>query len=154
MAKKVLLKNNEGIELIPITRGELVLDSSGKQALHSREFLATDTQPGLTTIHYVTVSKEDVNTTPARNVQIVNLKSSSDVIHPITTSDAVIVTTDSGSDSLTNVLREIRVEVNDSKVILDERPTEGNTTHSVSSDGIFQELKETVGNIQILLQNV
>jgi hypothetical protein len=43
MAKKVLLKNNEGIELIPITRGELVLDSSGKQALHSREFLATDT---------------------------------------------------------------------------------------------------------------
>jgi choline kinase len=82
------------------------------------------------------------------------LKSSSDVIHPITTSDAVIVTTDSGSDSLTNVLREIRVEVNDSKVILDERPTEGNTTHSVSSDGIFQELKETVGNIQILLQNV
>lgn len=66
----------------------------------------------------------------------------------------MIVNTDSGTDSLTNVLREIRVEVNNSKVILDDRPTEGNTTHSVSSDGIFQELKETVGNIQILLQNV
>ena len=43
---------------------------------------------------------------------------------------------------------------NNSKIVLDERPTEGNTTHGVSSDGIFQELKETVGNIQTLLQNV
>lgn len=66
----------------------------------------------------------------------------------------MIVNTDTGTNSLTNVLHEIRVEVNNSKVILDDRPTEGNTTHSVSSDGIFQELKETVGNIQILLQNV
>ena len=154
MAKKILLKDSNGVELIPITRGELVLDSSGQQALHSSEFLATDTQPGLTTIHYVTVSKEDVNKIPVQNAQVVSLKSSSTVIHPITTSDAVIVNTDQGSDSLTNVLKEIRVEVNDSKVILDDRPTEGNTTHSVSSDGIFQELKETVGNIQILLQNV
>jgi hypothetical protein len=95
-----------------------------------------------------------VNTTPVQNIQVVNLKSFSEVIHPITTSDAVIVTTDSGSDSLTDVLREIRVEVDNSKVILDERPIEGNTTHGVSSDGIFKELKETVGNIQILLQNV
>lgn len=43
MAKKVLLKNNDGVELIPITRAELVLDSTGNPALHSREFLATDT---------------------------------------------------------------------------------------------------------------
>lgn len=153
MAKKVLLKNNEGIELIPITRGELVLDSSGKQALRSREFLATDTQPGLTTIHYVNVSKEDV-ATPAQSAQIVRLKSSSQEIHPVTVADAVIVNTDQGVNTLTNVLKEIRVEVNNSKVILDERPTEGNTTHGVTSDGIFQELKETVGNIQTLLQNV
>lgn len=154
MAKKVLLKNNEGIELIPITRGELVLDSSGRQALHSREFLATDTQPGLTTIHYVTVSKEDVVKTPENNIQVIQLKSSSEKVYPVTSSDAVIVNTDSGTNSLTNVLREIQVEINNSRVILDERPTEGNTTHGVSSDGIFQELKETVGNIQILLQNV
>lgn len=154
MAKKVLLKNNEGIELIPITRGELVLDSSGRQALHSREFLATDTQPGLTTIHYVTVSKEDVVKTPENNIQVIQLKSSSEKVYPVTSSDAVIVNTDSGTNSLTNVLQEIQVEINNSQVILDERPTEGNTTHGVSSDGIFQELKETVGNIQILLQNV
>lgn len=154
MAKKVLLKNNEGVELIPITRGELVLDSSGKQALRSREFLATDTQPGLTTIHYVTVSKKDVEKTTDKNIKVVQLKSASEKVYPVTSSDAVIVNTDSGTNSLTNVLREIQVEINNSQVILDERPTEGNTTHGVSSDGIFQELKETVGNIQILLQNV
>jgi hypothetical protein len=48
----------------------------------------------------------------------------------------------------------MRLEINDSKIVLDDRPTEGNTTHGVSSDGIFQELKETVGNIQILLQGL
>lgn len=154
MAKKVILKDENLIEVMPITRAELVLDSSGKQALRSREFLATDTQPGLTTIHYVTVSKEDVAKTPENNIQVIQLKSSSEKVYPVTSSDAVIVNTDSGTNSLTNVLREIQVEINNSQVILDERPTEGNTTHGVSSDGIFQELKETVGNIQILLQNV
>lgn len=52
MAKKAFLKDSNSNEILPITRGELVLDSSGKQALHSNEFLATDTQPGL-------MSKED-----------------------------------------------------------------------------------------------
>jgi len=42
MAKKALLKDQNNVEVMPITRGELVLDSSGKIALHSREFLATD----------------------------------------------------------------------------------------------------------------
>jgi hypothetical protein len=65
-----------------------------------------------------------------------------------------VVNTDNGPDTLTNVLHEIRLEVNDSKITLDERPTEGNTTHGVTSDGIYKELKETVGNIQILLQNL
>lgn len=47
MAKKVLLKNENNIELLPITRGELVIDSSGKEAFRSAEFLATTSQPGL-----------------------------------------------------------------------------------------------------------
>lgn len=51
MAKKVILKD-DNIEIMPITRGELVLDSSGQQAFHSSQFLATDSQPGL-------MSKED-----------------------------------------------------------------------------------------------
>lgn len=47
MAKKVILKDQDAIEVLPITRGELVLDSSGNQAFHSTEFLATSSQPGL-----------------------------------------------------------------------------------------------------------
>ena len=154
MAQKGLLKDSNGIEILPITRGELVLDSSGNVALHSNEFLATDTQPGLTLLHYVEVSKEAIQETPVEEVPIIILKSASEEVYPVTSADAVIVNTDYGNTSLTNVLREIHVEIDNSKTILDDRPTEGNTTHGVSSDGIFQELKETVGNIQILLQNV
>ena len=69
---------------------------------------------------------------------------------PLTSSDAVLVMSDSGTTTLTQELNKIK----DSTIVLDEKPTEGNTTHSVSSDGIFQELKKTVGNIQILLQTV
>lgn len=52
MAKKVFLKDSDNVDMLPITRGELVLDSSGAMALHSGEFLATDSWPGL-------MSKED-----------------------------------------------------------------------------------------------
>jgi hypothetical protein len=47
MAKKALLKDHDNVEILPITRGELVLDSSGNEALHSDEFLATNSWPGL-----------------------------------------------------------------------------------------------------------
>ena len=47
MAKKVILKDQDNVEILPITRGELVVDSSGKEAFHSNEFLATNSQPGL-----------------------------------------------------------------------------------------------------------
>jgi hypothetical protein len=51
MAKTVILKsldeNKQVVHILPITRGELVLDSSGNPAFHSDEFLATDSQPGL-----------------------------------------------------------------------------------------------------------
>lgn len=152
MAKKVILVDSSSNNILPITRGELVLDSSGNMALHSEEFLATDSQPGLSLLHYVTVSTE--TNTQTKEVPIIQLKSSSQEVYPVTTSDAVLVNTESGTESLANVIHQIRADVNNSKVILDDRPTEGNTTHGVSSDGIFQELKETVGNIQILLQNV
>lgn len=46
MAKKVFLYDQDG-KLLPITRGELVLDASGNMALHSSQFQASTTQPGL-----------------------------------------------------------------------------------------------------------
>ena len=82
------------------------------------------------------------------------MKSASKEVYPVTTDEAVVVTTESGTDTLNNIIKQVQINIENSKTILDERPTEGNTTHGVTSDGIFQELKETVGNIQILLQNV
>lgn len=152
MAKKVLLKDSDNIELIPITRGELVLDSSGNQAFHSNEFLASDSQPGL--MHYVNITNDSILIQPEKKSTIIQLQNSQENLIPITNANAVIVEVNNEKETLTNVLHNIQIDINNSKTILDNRPTEGNTTHSVSSDGVFQELKETVGNIQILLQNV
>lgn len=54
MAKKVFLQDENKVEILPITRGELVIDSSGNMALRSQEFLASTSQPGL-------MSAEDKN---------------------------------------------------------------------------------------------
>jgi hypothetical protein len=42
MAKKVILKDHDNNEIMPITRGELILDSSGNCAFNSNEFLASE----------------------------------------------------------------------------------------------------------------
>ena len=47
MAKKVILKDHDNVEILPITRGELILDSSGNEAFRSKDFLANENQPGL-----------------------------------------------------------------------------------------------------------
>lgn len=158
MAKTVILKsldeNKSEVYILPITRGELVLDSSGNQAFHSNEFLATESQPGLTPINYVEVSTSNISNTANESVKVIQVKSSSDKVYPVTSADAVLVKRKDEVVTLSTALDDIKVEVSNAKLTLDERPTEGNTTHGVSSDGIFQELKETVGNIQILLQNV
>ena len=159
MAKTVILKsldeNKREVHILPITRGELVLDSSGNQAFHSDEFLATESQPGLTKINYVEVSTSNISNTSNEYVKVIQVKSSSDKVYPVTSTDAVLVKrNDDDVVTLSETLENIKVEVSNAKLTLDERPTEGNTTHGVSSDGIFQELKETVGNIQILLQNI
>ena len=158
MAKTVILKcldeQKREVHILPITRGELVLDSSGNKAFHSDEFLATESQPGLTKINYVEVSKSNISNTPKESVKVIQVKSSSDKVYPVTSTDAVLVKRNDDVITLSAALENIKVEVSNAKLTLDDRPTEGNTTHVVSSDGIFQELKETVGNIQILLQNV
>jgi hypothetical protein len=147
-------ENKHEVPILPITRGELVLDSSGKQAFHSNEFLATESQPGLTEINYVEVSPNDISNTYDESVKVIQVQSLSNKVYPITSADAVLVKSKDGVVPLSKTLDDIKVEVSNAKLTLDARPTEGHTTHGVSSDGIFQELKETVGNIQILLQNL
>lgn len=89
MAKKVILKD-DNIEIMPITRGELVLDSSGQQAFHSSQFLATQSQPGLMSgedktkldsLEKVTVEDkkvEQVNTTTNSSYRILFSNSADD----------------------------------------------------------------------------
>ena len=90
MAKKVILKDQNDIEVLPITRGELVLDSSGQQAFHSSQFLATQSQPGLMSgedktkldsLEKVTVEDkkvEQVNTTTNNSYRILFSNSADD----------------------------------------------------------------------------
>lgn len=95
MAKTVILKsldeNKREVHILPVTRGELVLDSSGNQAFHSNEFLATESQPGLTKINYVEVSTSNISTTPNESINVIQVKSSSDKVYPVTSADAVLV---------------------------------------------------------------
>lgn len=89
MAKKVILKD-DNVEIMPITRGELVLDSSGQQAFHSSQFLATQSQPGLMSgedktkldsLEKVTVEDkkvEQVNTTTNSSYRILFSNSADD----------------------------------------------------------------------------
>lgn len=89
MAKKVILKD-DNVEIMPITRGELVLDSSGQQAFHSSQFLATQSQPGLMSgedktkldsLEKVTVEDkkvEQVNTTTNNSYRILFSNSADD----------------------------------------------------------------------------
>lgn len=49
MTKKGFIKDWQGYKMLPITRGELVLDKDGKIALNSIHFLAENGHPGLVT---------------------------------------------------------------------------------------------------------
>ena len=145
MAKTVILKsldeNKSEVHILPITRGELVLDSSGNQAFRSDEFLATESQPGLTKINYVEVSTSDIPNTFNESGKVIQVKSSSDEVYPMTSADAVLVKRKDGVVTLSTALDDIKVEVSNAKLTLDERPTEGNTTHGVSSDGVYKTLQ-------------
>lgn len=151
MAIKVLLtsvdKTGTTTNILPITRGELVLDSSGEVALHSEEFLASDNKPGL--------MKYTVTPTKSADIKIAQLETKVNntpiYLYPKTISDAVSVT-------ITGKNKQSEIVTKDSSLsevlTLDQKPTAGNYTSLVSSGGVYDELKETVGNIQILLQNV
>lgn len=110
MAKIVMLKSLDE-RILPITRGELVLDSSGNQAFHSNEFLATESQPGLTKINYVEISTSNISNTPDESVQVIQVKSSSDKVYPMTSADAVLVEGEDGAVTLSETLDGIKAEV-------------------------------------------
>lgn len=55
--QKGFIKDYNGNKLLPITRGELVLDAAGMPAFHSSTFLATDSLPGLLSVEHFNLLK-------------------------------------------------------------------------------------------------
>lgn len=123
MAKTVILKsldeNKREVHILPITRGELVLDSSGNRAFHSNEFLATESRPGLTKMNYVEVSSSNISNTPNESVEVIQVKSSSDKVYPVTSADAVLVKRNDRVVTLSETLDDMKVEVSNTKLTLD-----------------------------------
>lgn len=141
MAKKILLKDSNGIELLPITRAELILDSSGKQAFRSASLIATEDQPGL-------MSPDDKKL--LRNAIIVqntinDITTIADInnttIYPKTIAKAVVIHDTNLEDYL------------ETKLTLDERPTK-NSINGVKSGGVYDEIEEVVGVIYTNLKQV
>lgn len=141
MAIKAILKNQSGIEILPITRAELILDSEGKQAFRSAKLLATADQPGLMSsddkrvIQTAAVIKETVN-------EVSTLTTVDETpVYPKTIARAVIVNNTNLEDYL------------NTKLTLDERPTKG-SVNGVQSGGVYAEIEDVVGAIYTNLKEV
>ena len=141
MAKKVLLKDSDNIELLPITRAELILDSEGKQAFRSVQLLATTDLPGLMSVNdkrivqAAAIIKETTN-------EVSSLTNVDDApIYPKTIAKAVIINNTNLEDYLNN------------KLTLDERPTK-DSIKGVKSGGVYAEFEDVVGVIYTNLKQV
>ena len=141
MAKKVLLKDSDNIELLPITRAELILDSEGKQAFRSAQLLATADLPGLMSVNdkrivqAAAIIKETIN-------EVSSLTNVDDTpIYPKTIAKAVIINNTNLEDYLND------------KLILDERPTK-DSINGVKSGGVYAEFEDVVGVIYTNLKQV
>lgn len=141
MAKKVLLKDSDNIELLPITRAELILDSEGKQAFRSAQLLATTDLPGLMSVNdkrivqAAAIIKETTN-------EVSSLTDVDDTpIYPKTIAKAVIINNTNLEDYLND------------KLTLDERPTK-DSVNGVKSGGVYAEFEDVVGVIYTNLKQV
>lgn len=141
MARKAILKDQDGIEILPITRAELILDSEGKPAFRSASLLATDADPGL-------MSQDDKKL--LRNAVIIDSTSDgittiTDVnntpIYPRTIATAVVI----DNTDLETFL--------DEKLTLDDKPTK-NSVNGVQSGGVYADIENVVGVIYTTLKQV
>lgn len=131
MTKKGFLKNDNEI-MLPITRGELVLDSSGQQAFHSGQFLANEDRHGL-------MSNEDK----------INIKNIIEKTNDLDT-DALNLVINSIKDAY---LKSVKVD-NNKLTITDQSNTETNFYNTIytfesGTDGSFT-VKENGGNSQTI----
>lgn len=139
--QKAFIKQEEDV-ILPITRGELVLDASGEPALHSQEFAATDSVPGLLTPTEKTRIAQSLTAetpTDSHIVQVQKVVNDEVVnVYPTTLAEGVIVTKDGVSTTLTDILKPL--------MSMDTTPTKG-STQAVTSGGIWTNIENTVGAI-------
>ena len=138
VTRKAILKQGNNV-LLPITRAENVLDQDGSIALHSQHFIASENKPGLITptekenIKKAVLIQEDVPTHGIVQLSKIN-KDKSQKVFPITKAEAVIVTVNNKQTSLDKV------------IALDTYPKKG-STQGVTSNGVWQHIDDTVGEI-------
>lgn len=148
--RKAFIKQ-DGEVLLPITRGEVVLDSSGGQALHSTEFLATSSTPGLITPEEKTIIGKAliVNTSIPENkvIQVYHQTSETEAVdvYPTTIAEAIQVTVNKKSTTLDKVITPI--------LNMDTVPTQS-STNAVTSGGVWQHIDDTVGAIHRTINNI
>lgn len=141
MAKKVLLKDSDNIELLPITRAELILDSEGKQAFRSAQLLATTDLPGLMSVNdkRIVQAAAIIKETTDEVSSLTNVDDTP--IYPKTIAKAVIINNTNLEDYLND------------KLTLDERPTK-DSINGVKSGGVYAEFEDVVGVIYTNLKQV
>lgn len=141
MAKKVLLKDSDNIELLPITRAELILDSEGKQAFRSAQLLATTDLPGLMSVNdkRIVQAAAIIKETTDEISSLTNVDDTP--IYPKTIAKAVIINNTNLEDYLND------------KLTLDERPTK-DSINGVKSGGVYAEFEDVVGVIYTNLKQV
>ena len=141
MAKKVLLKDSDNIELLPITRAELILDSEGKQAFRSVQLLATTDLPGLMSVNdkRIVQAAAIIKETTDKISSLTNVDDTP--IYPKTIAKAVIINNTNLEDYLND------------KLTLDERPTK-DSINGVKSGGVYAEFEDVVGVIYTNLKQV
>jgi hypothetical protein len=140
MAKKAILQDHEGIEILPITRAELILDSQGNQAFRSASLLATDADHGLMSAQDKQLLKQAA---VVKEIQdgVATLMNNDEIIYPKTIAQAIVI----DNTNLENYLEQ--------KLTLDERPTK-DSTKGVQSGGVYDEIEEVVGVIYTNLKQV
>lgn len=139
--KKAFIKSDQDI-ILPITRGELVLDSSGEIALHSQEFAATEDVPGLMTPTEKTKIAQMLFAEDSADSNIVQIQKTVGEkvvkVYPTTLVEGVLVPNGTETITLSKVIEPI--------LNMDTTPTKG-STRAVTSGGIWQNIENTVGAI-------
>ena len=141
--RKVFIKQDQDI-VLPYTRGELILDSNGQEALHSYDFVASRTKPGLITpdekdvVSKSLITDEEIPDSHIVQVHRVDKNGNIVNVYPITRAEAVKINVDGSDTILTEVINQV--------LDLDDYPTQG-SKKAVTSGGVWQHIDDIVGEI-------